>query len=68
MLRMLQALVHIVTVNRYENFTDQTNRENISTRKLFTQIIFNVKISRSMVMSYYDSYIPPWGDLAHVTL
>ena len=28
------------------------NRKNLSTQKIFTQIIFNVKISRSMVCPF----------------
>ena len=46
-----QALLHYVTANRY---ADWTNCENLSTRKFFTWIIFNMTISRSMVCFYQD--------------
>ena len=41
MLGMLQALIHYVTINRYKNVADRMNHENLSTRKIFTRIIFN---------------------------
>ena len=34
MLGTHQALVHIVTVNRYKNFADRMNHENLTPRKI----------------------------------
>ena len=45
----LQVLVHIVTVTVKKKFADWTKRKYLLTQKFFMQIIFNVKISQSMV-------------------
>ena len=47
----LQALVHYVTTNCY---ADWMNCENLSMRKFFTWIIFNMTISWSTVCFYQD--------------
>ena len=48
----LQALVHIAIVNHYKIFLQiEQNSQNVTTQ-IFTQIIFNVKISQSTEYSY----------------
>ena len=49
--------------NRQPHFADWTNRENFNTMKIFTQNIFNVKISRPMYgrLEHYNDvtlYLP----------
>ena len=41
--RTLQALVHIVIVNRQINFEERTKPQKFNTTKIFMQIIFNLK-------------------------
>ena len=56
-LETLQALVHIVTVNRKKKSQIERKHENSTPRKFFTRIICNVKISQSTVMIYNQSQV-----------
>ena len=48
----LQALIHIANCQPFQKISRiERNRENLTMRKFFKQIIFNVKISQSTVHS-----------------